>query len=60
MQSVSRAGTSGLETGWTVSTIKGRDGVLEELREIAGSAGEVPRLVIIEGPRGAGTSTLAG
>ena len=60
MQSVSRAGASGLETGWTVSTIKGRNEVLEELRELASSAGEVPRLVVFEGPRGAGTSTLAG
>ncbi len=60
MQSISRAGASGLETGWTDSTIKGRDGVLEELRELASSAGEVPRLVVLEGPRGAGASTLAG
>ncbi len=60
MQSESRAGASGLETGWTVSTIKGRDGVLEELRELASSVGEIPRLVVIEGPRGAGTSALAG
>ena len=60
MQSVSRAGASGLETGWTVSTIKGRDEVLEELRELASSVREIPKLVILEGPRGAGTSTLAG
>ena len=60
MQSVSRAGASGLETGWTVSTIKGRDGVMEELHVLASSVEEIPKLVILEGPRGAGTSTLAG
>ena len=31
-----------------------------EMRELASSAGEVPRLVVLEGPRGSGTSTLAG
>ena len=59
MQSVSRAGASGLETGWTVSTIKGRDEIIGELRELASSAGEAPKLVVLEGPRGAGTSALA-
>ena len=59
MQSVSRARDSGLETGWTESTIKGRDGILEELGELASNRG-CPKLMILEGPRGAGTSTLAG
>ena len=43
-----------------VSTIKGRDGVMEELHVLASSVEEIPKLVILEGPRGAGTSTLAG
>ncbi len=59
MQSVSRARDSGLETGWTESTIKGRDGILEELGELASNRG-CPKLVVLEAPRGAGTSTLAG
>ena len=59
MQSVSRAGANGLETGWTDSTIKGRGEILEELRELTSSPGEIPRLVVLEGPRGTGTSTLA-
>ena len=59
MQSVSRAGASGLETRWTESTIKGRDEIREELRELSHSPGEIPRLVVLEGPRGAGTSVLA-
>jgi hypothetical protein len=58
MQSVSRAGASGLETRWTDSTIKGRDEILGELGELAGNRG-CPKLVVLEGPRGVGTSTLA-
>ena len=60
MQADSRAASAKQLPKWTESTIKGRDEVLEELRELTSSAGEVPRLVILEGPRGAGTSTLAG
>ena len=70
MEGVSGAGDGGRTTGWgdvspmgrarNQSDIKGRDGTLEELRELASSAKEVPRLVVLEGPRGAGTSTLAG
>ena len=59
MESVCRARANGLKTRWTDSTIKGRDEVLEELHELASSAGEIPRLVVLEGPRGVGTSTLA-
>ena len=59
MQSVSRARDSELETGWTDSTIKGRDEILEELGELASNRG-CPKLVVLEGPRGAGISTLAG
>ena len=70
MESVSGVIAEGRATGWSDvrssrgqpsrSVIKGRDGVLEELRELASSVGEIPRLVVLEGPRGAGTSTLAG
>ena len=58
MESVSRANAEGVPR-WTESTIKGRDGILEELRELSHSPGEIPRLVVLEGPRGAGTSVLA-
>ena len=57
MESVCRARAAGVPK-WTDSTIKGRDEILEELHELASSAGEIPRLVVLEGP--AGTSTLAG
>ena len=70
MESVSGVIAEGRATGWSDvrssggqpsrSIIKGRDGILEELRELASSVGEIPKLVILEGPRGAGTSTLAG
>ena len=70
MESVSGAVAEGRTTGWSdvrSSTertsrpvIKGRDGILEELRELASSVGEIPRLVVLDGPRGSGTSTLAG
>ena len=58
MESVSRANAEGVPR-WTESTIKGRDGILEELRELSHAPGEIPRLVVLEGPRGAGTSVLA-
>ncbi|MDG6913210.1 MAG: hypothetical protein JRN35_09060 [Nitrososphaerota archaeon] len=59
MESVSRARAEGVPR-WTDSTIRGRGEILEELHELASSPGEIPRLVVLEGPRGAGTSTLAG
>ena len=58
MESVSRTRAKGVP-GWTEFTIKGRGEVLEELRELSSSPGEIPRLVVLEGPRGAGTSALA-
>ena len=70
MESVSGAADTGRTTGWsdvrstgrtgTRSPLKGRDEILEELGELARSTGEIPRLVVLGGPRGAGTSALAG
>ncbi len=59
MQAQSRAENAAGVTRWTESTIKGRDEILEELGELAGNRG-CPKLVVFDGPRGAGTSTLAG
>ena len=59
MQAQTRAANAEGVTGWTESTIKGRDDILEDLRELAGNRG-CPKFVVIEGPRGAGTSALAG
>ena len=69
MESVSGAADTGRTTGWsdvrstgrtgTRSPLKGRDEILEELGELARSTGEIPRLVVLGGPRGAGTSALA-
>ena len=61
MQAASRAANAEGMPKWTDSTtIKGRDGILEELRELNSPVGELPRLVVLEGPRGSGTSMLAG
>ena len=60
MQAESRVASAEGVPRWTESTIKGRDGILEELHELSSSVGDIPRLVVFEGPRGAGTSTLAG
>jgi hypothetical protein len=57
MTSVSGVEDAGRIPRWTDSTIKGRDEILAELHELAVTP---PKLVVLEGPRGAGTSTLAG
>ena len=54
MESVCRARAEGVPR-WTDSTIKGRDEIMEDLHELASSSGEVPGLVVLDGPRGAGT-----
>lgn len=58
MQALSRVASAKVVPRWADSTIKGRDEILEELRELVGD-GESPRLVILEGSRGVGISTLA-
>lgn len=68
MESVLGAIAEGRTTGWSDgrssrgrpsrSIIKGREGILEELREFA-TGGEHPLPTILQGPCGAGTSALA-
>ena len=59
MQAQLRASRAEGAPRWTDSTIKGRDEILEELGRLASNRG-CPKLVILEGPRGAGTTALAG
>ena len=60
MQAQTRAANAEGMPRWTESIIKGRDEIIEELSELSNSPKEIPRLVVLEGPRGAGTSALAG